>query len=351
MGVSFRIMKLLNTTVILSIAALSAVCGAHALTETEAESVLFMKQEEKLARDVYTHFATLYDIPVFSNIASAEQRHMDSVDYLIQANGLADTAPEGAGSFTIPELADLYPQLIAKGEQSLLDALEVGVLIEETDIEDLEIELQEATDTTLISIYNRLLRGSNNHLNAFNNAIASGGEIAETPALRMQGRANGQMLLGVNGGNCDGTATNLSIQSKTAGGKGPWRNAGGNANGVIVNDGAPRQFAVNQSVGNTIYRARMNSGTKATYSNEVCSQLLDTPWPDGEFLGQGWYATWMGDLFIGNYPLVYSDRFGWITIESFVDGELWFVDADGKKWMTTEDRYPWIYDSASGEWI
>ncbi len=350
-------MKLLNTTLTLSLAAISGLSGAYALTDVESASVEFMKQEEKFARDVYTHMASLYDVPIFSNIARAEQKHMNAVDYIMQINDMVDKTPAATGEFTYPELTDLYNQLIAKGALSLLDALEVGVLIEETDIEDLETDMNSVTDPTLATVYQNLLRGSYNHLRAFNNNIVSGGTVSENLQMGTQRSGNGQLLLSCQGGNPQGTngsGTNLTIQAKTAGGKGPWRNVGGNGNGTGANAGSNavcNQIAVNQPANNTLYRARQNAGNQVTYSNAVCSELVSTPWPDGTFLGQGWFATWMGNLFIGgNYPQVYSERFGWMTIESFSANELWFVDADGNRWMTTEDRYPSVFDPNTGEW-
>jgi len=350
-------MKIFKSALTLSIAATCGISGALALTDSESASVLFMKQEEKLSRDVYNHLAAIYDVAVFANIASAEQRHMNSVDYLIQSNGLLDTTPAEVGVFTYPELTDLYSQLTEKGELSLLDALEAGVLIEETDIADLEVELTTASDVTLITVYSNLLRGSYNHLKAFNNCISTGGTVCESPNLQMQNNANGQMILNATGGNINcpnGSATNLTIQTRAAGGTGPWRNSGGNANGAARNAGsaaAQMQLAIDPPSITTLFRARGNVGSQAIYSNELCSDLVNTPWPDGVFLGQGWYATWMGNLHIANYPLVYSERHGWITIESFINGELWFVDANGHRWMSTEERYPWVYDPETGTWI
>ncbi|MCU0917960.1 MAG: DUF2202 domain-containing protein, partial [Planctomycetes bacterium] len=48
------------------------------LTAQETANVLHMRQEEKLARDVYRIFAEMWDCPMFTNIAGAEQRHMDA---------------------------------------------------------------------------------------------------------------------------------------------------------------------------------------------------------------------------------------------------------------------------------
>lgn len=78
------------------------------ITPADANNILFLKQEEKLARDVYQALANKRQHATFVNIAAAEQRHMDAVDRLIQAFGLTDTTPDVAGKFSIPELQALY---------------------------------------------------------------------------------------------------------------------------------------------------------------------------------------------------------------------------------------------------
>jgi hypothetical protein len=154
---------------------LGAVSGftpaASAITSTDAANILFLKQEEKLARDVYQALYEKWGHTTFANIKVSEQRHMDAVDGLIARYRLTDPTPPEAGQFTYTELQELYAQLIAKGELSLKDALEVGVLIEDLDIED----IQEMLDATTVSVIRRVLtnlqNGSYNHLAAFNNAL------------------------------------------------------------------------------------------------------------------------------------------------------------------------------------
>jgi hypothetical protein len=132
-----------------------------------------MEQEEKLARDVYQALAATWEHATFVNVAAAEQRHMDAVDRIIQAFGLTDTAPDEAGKFSIPELQARYDELLGKGNQSLADALAVGVLIEETDIADLD-EARSATENPSVSrVLTNLRRGSSNHLAAFTRALGA----------------------------------------------------------------------------------------------------------------------------------------------------------------------------------
>jgi hypothetical protein len=145
--------------------------AAFALTSAESSSILFMKQEEKVARDVYQVLYAKWEHVTFGNIAVSEQRHMDAVDGLIARYQLTDTTPKEAGKFTYPELQALYDELIALGSQSLTDALAVGVLIEQTDIADLKAALQITREKPIRNVFSNLMDGSYNHLAAFTRAL------------------------------------------------------------------------------------------------------------------------------------------------------------------------------------
>ena len=144
------------------------------LTTQEKNDLIFMREEEKLARDVYL---TLYDIwgtPVFANIATSEQQHMDAILSLLNTYKLPDpTAGKLVGEFANAELQALYDALIARGKQSALDALMVGGVIEETDIEDLNAAMATSRLSNIDKVYQNLLNGSYNHLRAFAGNIQS----------------------------------------------------------------------------------------------------------------------------------------------------------------------------------
>ncbi|MBN1810294.1 MAG: DUF2202 domain-containing protein, partial [Anaerolineae bacterium] len=130
--------------------------------------ILFMREEEKLARDVYL---TLYDrwgMQVFSNIAGSESTHMDAVKTLIDRYELDDPV-EGKeiGEFANQELQALYDQLVEQGSRSLVEALQVGAAIEEIDILDLDEYIAQTDKPDIQLVYGNLLRGSRNHLRAF----------------------------------------------------------------------------------------------------------------------------------------------------------------------------------------
>ncbi|MEN8806952.1 MAG: DUF2202 domain-containing protein [Desulfobacterales bacterium] len=147
--------------------------GATAsLSEKEKEALLFVREEEKLARDVYLALGEKWELAVFSNIAESEQQHMDKVLYLLGKYGLQDPAEnKQIGEFTNQDLQTLYNELLAQGIQSVTEALRAGVIIEETDIADLEDHLELTDNNDIIQVFTNLLNGSENHLAAFNSHL------------------------------------------------------------------------------------------------------------------------------------------------------------------------------------
>ena len=198
------------------------------LTDAEKADLLHMREEEKLARDVYL---TLYDkwgAQVFSNIARSEQMHMDAVGTLLQTYGLEDPVAQTGdkrGVFSDPKLQDLYNQLVEKGSTSLVDALTVGATIEDLDIKDLDEAIARTTHADIQTVYDRLRTGSYHHMKAFvSNLQANGADyspqfisveeyqhiLESTPGgPGGMGHGGGETGHGAGGphGNCDATAT------------------------------------------------------------------------------------------------------------------------------------------------
>jgi hypothetical protein len=139
----------------------------EALSAEEAATLSFMREEEKLARDVYLYLFDIWGNRAFSNISKAEQRHMDALKVMLDKYGLPDPVAADEGVFNNPELQDLYDLLVLKGSASELDALMVGGLIEEVDIEDLVDAIAESDHADLDRVYTNLMKGSDNHLRAF----------------------------------------------------------------------------------------------------------------------------------------------------------------------------------------
>lgn len=140
-----------------------------ALSTEEENDLKFMREEEKLAHDVYTFLYGAWSRNVFDNIASSEQTHTEAVLSLLDRYELADPAEgNAAGVFTNPELQALYDQLINDGSASLIDALIVGALIEEIDLIDIQEAVNRVEDNNdIVLVYENLMKGSRNHLRAF----------------------------------------------------------------------------------------------------------------------------------------------------------------------------------------
>jgi hypothetical protein len=144
------------------------------LTTLEKSDLAFMREEEKLARDVYLTLHGIWGTPVFANIATSEQQHMDAILSLLNLYKLPDPAAgKLVGEFANTELQALYDALIARGKQSALEALLVGGVIEETDIEDLNAAMETSRLSNIDKVYQNLLNGSYNHLRAFASNIQS----------------------------------------------------------------------------------------------------------------------------------------------------------------------------------
>ena len=137
-------------------------------TEEEQEHLAFMREEEKLARDVYLKMHDTWGMAVFYNIAQSEQVHTDAVKAKIEKYGLVDPViDDTVGVFQNHDLAVLYDALIQQGSVSAIDALWVGCAIEEIDIIDLQNAIDDAEHDDIARVYQNLQMGSHNHLRAF----------------------------------------------------------------------------------------------------------------------------------------------------------------------------------------
>ncbi len=140
------------------------------VTAEESVGLVFMYEEEKLARDVYTQLFNLWGQTTFQSIASSEQMHMDAIKTLLVNFGIA-TPELDAGKFSSPELQSLHDSLVSKGSLSVGEALKVGAEIEEIDILDLQVQINQTTNPDLLMVYNNLMMGSHNHLRSFTSVL------------------------------------------------------------------------------------------------------------------------------------------------------------------------------------
>lgn len=163
------------------------------------DMLVFMRQEEKLARDVYLYLDGLYGTnqpgaKIFARIAESEQRHTDSVAQLLASYGIEDPVADAAiGEFADPALQELYDTLIVVGSAGLTEGLDVGVLIERKDMTDIVDAIELSLDyDDIVRVYTNLLAGSERHLDSFlkvldTSADSSAAAMSATPGERRKG--------------------------------------------------------------------------------------------------------------------------------------------------------------------
>ena len=138
------------------------------LSAEEAAGLLFMYEEEKLARDVYARLYEIWNLPVFANISASEEQHMSAVAYLLDRYQVENAAATLAvGAFDDAELSELYDKLVAEGSASVAAALRVGATIEDLDIADLAEYIDASDNDDVRIVYQNLMKGSRNHIRSF----------------------------------------------------------------------------------------------------------------------------------------------------------------------------------------
>lgn len=209
----------------LAVAALSvggaAIANADAgtLESQESTSLTFSREEEKLARDLYTAFGEKYDSVVWDRIAASEQRHFDAVGRLLEQYELGDPSEgKDAGEFGDATLQRLYNDWLKDGSTED-DAFQAAIELETRDIADLKEQLEAVDDEAIEQVYQSLLRGSERHLAAF--TAAANGETLEGQPPAWAGQRRGGDGTGPAGAMCDGTGQNAPDGAPMNGTGGP----------------------------------------------------------------------------------------------------------------------------------
>jgi hypothetical protein len=206
---------------------------ASDLNADESASLLFMREEEKLARDVYNSLSTTWGVQTFSNIASSEQMHMDEIKLLLDRYALTDPAL-APGQFTNPDLQALYTKLVAQGNLSIGDALKVGAAIEEIDIRDLQTRLAQTDNADIQQVYTNLMNGSYNHLRSFTSVLLT--QTGETYQPQYLSAEQYQTIIsGTNGkGNQGGNGNGGQGSNRAQGSNGQGNGGQGNSTGTGI---------------------------------------------------------------------------------------------------------------------
>lgn len=169
------------------------------LSAAEIEDLTFLREEEKLARDVYLYAYDVWGATSFSNISNSEQKHMNAVLSLLNKYDIPDSASSENGVFNNAELQALYSSLTEKVDLSLADALTVGATIEDLDISDINHFLDNTSKSDLLTVYNNLNCGSQNHMRSFNSNLTALGETYEAQFISADEL---QTILAASNGGC-----------------------------------------------------------------------------------------------------------------------------------------------------
>ena len=142
--------------------------GTVVLDAEAAAGLVYMIEEEKMARDLYDTFFEQTGSVVFDRISTSEQKHMDSLLAVadnagIDVSGVSVTV----GVFSNAVIQALYDTLLAQGSVSADAAYDVGVLVEQTDIADLETYSSDTEIGIVGTVYAHLELASERHLAAF----------------------------------------------------------------------------------------------------------------------------------------------------------------------------------------
>jgi len=163
------------------------------LNDDQKYVLAYMWNEEKMAKDLYLALYEIWPNQVFYNIATkAETEHQAAVEALIESYDLnifdldddeehysaQELAQFNPGEYSVSEVQELYDVLYSKGVQSTQDALEVGCMVEVTDVNDLNEDLLTVAGVDdLVTTLENLRSGSYNHYWAFDSALKAMGVV------------------------------------------------------------------------------------------------------------------------------------------------------------------------------
>ncbi len=146
------------------------------ISDAEKISLLHMREEEKLARDVYITLYNKHGVKIFDNISISEQTHTNAILQLLTKYSINDPVGTNAvGVFSDTGLQVLYNTLVASGSSSIIEAYKVGATIEDVDLNDLKNDLLKVDNQDIILVYQMLSKGSRNHMRNFYSHLKSYG--------------------------------------------------------------------------------------------------------------------------------------------------------------------------------
>jgi hypothetical protein len=201
---------------------------AAATDEALAADLIYLREEEKLARDVYTTLYASSRLTPFANISGSEQAHTDQVARLLALMGIPDpVVDDTVGAFVNGDLARLYAELVAAGQPSAVAALTVGATIEDLDIFDIRAMMARTDDPAALALYANLQCGSRGHLRVFVSQLTSRGA---SYTARFMTQAEVDAIVEGPAESCGAAAANTG-EPGTGGSSGSGSGSGGSGSG------------------------------------------------------------------------------------------------------------------------
>ena len=153
----------------------------------EEDALKLMREEEKMARDLYLNAYDTWNVKIFQNISSSEQQHMDAIKALLTKYGIADPVlNDGRGIFVNPIIDSIFVLLDQQANLSKIDALKMGAFVEEFDIHDLRVlKANDVDNVDITLVFDDLERGSRNHLRSFISNLSNQG-VSYVPQVLTQ---------------------------------------------------------------------------------------------------------------------------------------------------------------------
>ena len=169
----------------------ATVASEGKLTQTELENLNYLRDEEKLAYDVYQTLGDKWAINAFQNISNSEERHQSKVVSLLNAYGHEDMSGKlELGKFANKDIENFFNTLTSEGNKSLIDALYVGATIEVLDIKDIDNMMTETKKPDVLAVLQILKSGSENHLSAFKRQIEKIENYDESKLIKLEENNN-----------------------------------------------------------------------------------------------------------------------------------------------------------------
>lgn len=161
---------------------------AGALTPQERQSLIYVREAEKMARDLYLGMYQAWGLSVFKSTSAEEQDHVDAMLELFGIYALSDplAARDVPGTYLNQNITSMHSSLFSQGIRSKKDGLKACALQEEINILDLDLAMKSTQKPDIARVYLELQRDSMNHLRSFAHCLEALGERYRAVKLSQQ---------------------------------------------------------------------------------------------------------------------------------------------------------------------